>query len=642
MGIVLRHAFNISIIIPTVNHLENCLKPCIESILKYTDFSNLDIQIVIIANGSDEDTIKYLQELYQKYISFINIIHIDQPIGFPKAINEGLKYSFGKYIVILNDDVELLHQRPNTWLNLLYKPFIEDPMMGITGCHSLICPVTNEEFILFFCAMIKREVFSAVGLLNEAFSPGYGEDIDFCIRAKKFGYSIRNVNTNIHYPNGKDYVVGDFPISHKGEMTVHDISNWEEIKQNNNELLRKFYAQDNIKKENISLSKLMEEKKITNENILITHINSNNVTVGISTKDRYNILPLALEAVINQTVMPKKIFIFDDSDNEIDIKSDILYTSLLHIMRHKNIEYEVLRGSKKGQVHNHQTCLELSSTEFIWRIDDDNIPEPNVLEALLNEMNKDKNIGAIGSLILETNTTNRSLPSFVTGDIQDIYFGLNPQWFIHKDPRIIETDHLHSSFLYRKRAGFPKGYCLELSRIGFREETIFTYEMKRNGWKLFIHPNVITWHLKTKHGGVRDLDAKLKNEDEALFYQKLTTEWNIKPRYLKSYVLHNGIGDHFMFKMLLPEIRKKYQDKYKIIIACCHPKVFSDIKNDETIQIVNVEDAINAFGSSCIQKNCVYTWCKKNNWDGSLLDAMRILYLGEYTNEENHNQSVFN
>lgn len=617
--------FNYSIIIPTYNHLEDCLKPCINSILKYTDFSNLDIQLIIVSNGSTDGTDDYLDELYQNYKSFLSVIKIDNPIGFPKAINEGLKYAFGKYVILLNNDTELISQFKNKWINTLYRPFVKNSNLGITGCHSLTCPITNEEFILFFCCMIKKEVFDQIGNLNESFSPGYGEDIDFCIRAKNAGFDILNVNSNIHIPKGQNYVIGDFPLNHKGEVTVHELSNWEEIKQKNNELLKKFHGIKN--KKGISLKKLMEEKKIVKENTIITQLNSKEVTVGISTKDRYyTTLPLTIQSIINQTVPPRKILIFDDSEDQLNLEQVGLFNNLFSVLKSKYIDYEVITGEKKGQIFNHQNCLELAKTEYIWRLDDDNSPEPNVLESLLNEIEKDEKIGAIGSLILDSQLPNNTIPSFASSKIEDIFFGINIQWFIHKDLKVKEVDHLYSSFLYRKKAGFPIGYCLDLSKIGFREETIFTYEMKRNNWKLLVNPNIITWHFRESEGGVRNLDNNLRQKDEALFYQKLTNEWKITPRYLKTFLLYNGIGDHFMFKMILPKIVKKYSNNYKLVIGCCHPKVFSDI---EEIELTSIDDLINVYGNSYLEKSCIYTWCKKNNWNDSLLNAMKQFYLGE-------------
>lgn len=41
----------------------------------------------------------------------------------------------------------------------------------------------------FFCVLISRTLFEAVGLLDETFFPGGFEDDDYCIRAKKAGYT---------------------------------------------------------------------------------------------------------------------------------------------------------------------------------------------------------------------------------------------------------------------------------------------------------------------------------------------------------------------------------------------------------------------------------------------------------------------
>jgi len=50
-----------SIIIPTYNHCDDFLKPCIKSILKNTDLDL--IQIIVSANGCTDNTREYLDEL---------------------------------------------------------------------------------------------------------------------------------------------------------------------------------------------------------------------------------------------------------------------------------------------------------------------------------------------------------------------------------------------------------------------------------------------------------------------------------------------------------------------------------------------------------------------------------------------------
>jgi len=53
------------------------------------------------------------------------------------------------------------------------------------------------DFQIGCAQLIKTDVFKAVGLLDEEFSPYGSEDIDFCIRAKGSGWRIRYVPTAI-------------------------------------------------------------------------------------------------------------------------------------------------------------------------------------------------------------------------------------------------------------------------------------------------------------------------------------------------------------------------------------------------------------------------------------------------------------
>ena len=47
-----------SIVIPTYNHLEDLLKPCIESIYKNTDMSQ--VELIVSANGCTDGTQEYV------------------------------------------------------------------------------------------------------------------------------------------------------------------------------------------------------------------------------------------------------------------------------------------------------------------------------------------------------------------------------------------------------------------------------------------------------------------------------------------------------------------------------------------------------------------------------------------------------
>ena len=225
------------------------------------------------------------------------------------------------------------------------------------------------------------------------------------------------------------------------------------------------------------------------------------VTASISTRNRYfTTLPLCLMAIANQTKVPDELIIFDDTDEKDrrDLRADPTYQNIFAHLDKRNIFWHVDFGSGEGQVKNHQKTIEIAKHELIWRLDDDNIPESNVLEVLLSELGK---AGAIAGLVLDPKAGLHP-NKLASSKIEDIFLGINVQWFPFETPANKSVDHLYSTFLYRKEAA-QHGYEMTLSPKGFREETIFTYEMKRKGWNLLVTPKCVTWHYQQPTGGIR-------------------------------------------------------------------------------------------------------------------------------------------
>lgn len=762
-----------SIIIPTYNHLEDCLKPCIQSILDFT--TPEDLEVIVVANGCTDGTRAYLESLPNHF----KILWFDEALGYTKATNEGIKVSQGEYLVLLNNDCILLGQEKNTWLNMLIHPFITEEKVGLTGVSKLLCNQTNRKFLIFFCVMIPRIRFQEFGLLDEIFSPGGGEDTDFCIRVENAGYKLRQVPEELT----QWAYATNFPIYHKAEGTFSTYPGWQAIFDRNSEILRKRYSIQQIygnnferavidnkqevppreaarykwARENIVGKKVLEigcssgyglrflkdvpgldylgidynkeiveyainqfgpyfkqadintfefeqydtiiafeilehipngkemaqklkqyckcllatcpynetpgfwgehhvlhhltEKDFPNFNYSFIDDNGNvgskphntlinlmmmkwlkeqqeymkipmapTVTAYITSKDRYyTTLPMAISSIINQTVLPQKLIIFLDGEH-VDLRENSIYKNLLALIEYKGIAWELLFSLQKGQVHNHQYMSQLATTDWIWRLDDDCIAENNVLETLLKHT-EDNTVGAVATVVIDPKSVSM-LPPFASNSIRDVSNNVpNIQWFKHPTNDVKDVEHLYSSFLYRKTAG-SHGYCTQLSPVGHREETIFTYEMKRKGWKLLVDPSAITWHVREPIGGIRAYNnPEYFDHDEKIFVEKMR-EWKLieSPNY-KLIILDNGLGDHFAFKSVLPEIRTANPDK-KIIIAVCYPKVFEDEKD---ITIISIEDAKRMVPN--IEQYNVYKFCWEKNWDKSILDAYRGLYL---------------
>lgn len=209
----------VSIIIPTSAHLEDCMLPCLDSILKYTNLE--DKEIIVVSNSSDpsDRTLGVLGGYFFNVPSF-QLLPYKQQLGYTRATNIGILNSTGEYIVFLNNDTVLLDQPKDQWIDMLINP-LKDTNIGVTGPLSLTDNGTGFPFIVFFCAATTRDVINRVGVLNETFSPGGCEDIDFCIRAQKENYNIATVPHN-NLTQGNQQFIGGFPIWHKGEVTVHE------------------------------------------------------------------------------------------------------------------------------------------------------------------------------------------------------------------------------------------------------------------------------------------------------------------------------------------------------------------------------------------------------------------------------------
>jgi glycosyltransferase involved in cell wall biosynthesis len=229
-----------SIVIPTYNNCEKYLKPCIDSIIKYTDMTN--VELVVSANGCTDNTFKYLEYL-KTAIPHLVIAWDADPLGYSKATNIGINLCTADKIILLNNDTVLLDQVKNYWVDLFDQAF-NNPKCGISCIIKGMSEPAGRDFAVFFCVMIHRNVFDKIGLLNEEYGVGGGEDTEFCIEAEKAGFEVIEVLNKTW--EGFQYV-GGFPIYHKGEGTMHDpdlVQGWNNIFLRNSLKLAKKYNYD--------------------------------------------------------------------------------------------------------------------------------------------------------------------------------------------------------------------------------------------------------------------------------------------------------------------------------------------------------------------------------------------------------------
>lgn len=344
-----------------------------------------------------------------------------------------------------------------------------------------------------------------------------------------------------------------------------------------------------------------------------------NITVGIATKDRYDMLSHCLLSIAMQTYLPIECIIVDDTIEPKNLTEIQLYRYIFQLFDDKGIKWRVIFGVHKGQHFSHQIVQDEAKGDWIFRIDDDEIAEGGVLQWLkFNIGDGSKNIGAVAPIVLLPNAEfNKG--RIDRNDINNLSLP-NYQWFKYPKSGITSWtlhDHLYSCFLYKK--GITT-YELNLSPVAHREETIFSYKINRAGYKLIVADEAVVHHFRSDTGGIRShQDKSYYDHDEGVF-RSLLSLWNVNPEAKKVVVLDSGIGDHFAFKHILPELKTKHK---KIQIASCFNDVFFD---EPDIELISIADAYNIFWG-CIDEFNIYRKMIDWQWKGNLVEAFHKLYL---------------
>jgi GT2 family glycosyltransferase len=172
-----------------------------------------DFDVTVVDNGSSDGSVEYLRSSWPD----VRVVELAENCGFPMAINRGVVASGGRYVALLNNDVEL---SPD-WLELLVAELDRDPELGfVTGKimrHDDRGVLEQAGHDFFTCgrfqprglderdtgqyderaptaivtaaaALYRREALAATGGFDEDYFL-YCEDGDACLRMLLAGYS---------------------------------------------------------------------------------------------------------------------------------------------------------------------------------------------------------------------------------------------------------------------------------------------------------------------------------------------------------------------------------------------------------------------------------------------------------------------
>lgn len=184
------------------------------------------IEVICVDNGSADGT----AEMVQQEFPSVRLIRNAENRGVAPARNQAIALAKGRFVAILDADMELVEDALGPIVRFLQA----HPEVGIAGCRLTFSDGTTQlnakrfpsplallarripllrflggrtslvhhemsdwdrsdtrevDYLIGACQVVRREVIQQVGLLDEKIFYG-PEDIDFCYRTRKAGWSI--------------------------------------------------------------------------------------------------------------------------------------------------------------------------------------------------------------------------------------------------------------------------------------------------------------------------------------------------------------------------------------------------------------------------------------------------------------------
>ena len=207
-----------SIVIPNWNGRHH-LTECLDSVRRQSFAS---YEVVLVDNGSTDGSADFVLSRYPE----VKLLELGENIGFAGGVNAGIKAAGGEYVVLLNNDTEVVP----AWLEHLAGAIKANPDVSIFASQLVdffdrglidsagdgmdLClgpykigerqPVEcfrESAFVFGACGgggCYHRSLFERIGFFDEDFF-AYFEDIDLSFRANWFGMRCLSVPDAVIY-----------------------------------------------------------------------------------------------------------------------------------------------------------------------------------------------------------------------------------------------------------------------------------------------------------------------------------------------------------------------------------------------------------------------------------------------------------
>lgn len=209
----------ISIVIPNYNGEELLKRNLPRVIGEITKLRNKEIEIILIDDGSNDNSVEYVKDLRLKRrivsetkILKIKLIENDKNLGFSSTVNRGVKEARGEIVILMNTDIYpegnfiepfLTHfKNPHIFaVGMMDKSKEESNIVrrgrGIAWWEKGFLLHRRGEvnksdtfWVSGGSSAFRKSIWEKLDGFDELFNPFYWEDIDLSYRAKKAGYEV--------------------------------------------------------------------------------------------------------------------------------------------------------------------------------------------------------------------------------------------------------------------------------------------------------------------------------------------------------------------------------------------------------------------------------------------------------------------
>jgi glycosyltransferase involved in cell wall biosynthesis len=200
---------SIAVAMPAYNEAEN-IEAMVEDVVRVVDTLTDDYEVIVVDDGSRDGTCQVVKALEERYPQ-VRLVQHEVNQGYGAAVFSGLT-SATKELVFFTDadrqfdlsEIEkLLEHIDQAELVVGYREPRRDPFMrklngwGWSGLVTVLFGYTARDIDCAF-KLMRREVVTR--LKDEVRSRGATFSAEFLVRAKRAGFSIREVPIHGHRP----------------------------------------------------------------------------------------------------------------------------------------------------------------------------------------------------------------------------------------------------------------------------------------------------------------------------------------------------------------------------------------------------------------------------------------------------------